>query len=311
MASRGIFLIVVFLALFCTYAKSCEESTFLDTNVTLVGAKDVKRITGCFSPVEDLVDVRYIQILDQNVPILKRDAINGLPKLVDIIIDNSSLADLESGCFSNLPKLYLIKLRHNNFKTIREGVFNKLPLTELCLSNNSIESIHPRAFNDIPNLSILQLDQNNLGYWSADWFLGSPKITVLNFEFNWITSIPAGALQNINGMHYDPTANLNVSTHVHLNNNRIKYLSEGAFDGIETLGWLFLHKNELEEISVGSLGTLKMVDWIRLEHNQLRCFPRKLVDISPKVLWYINNNPLTNECRNWYESLKNSTNSVA
>ncbi|KAL1509760.1 hypothetical protein ABEB36_004447 [Hypothenemus hampei] len=284
------------------------ETTFFNTNVTLVGAKDVGSITGCFSPIEDFVRVSYIQILNENVPVLKRDAISGLPKLVDIIIDNSSIIDLESGCFSDLPNLYLIKLRHNNFKTIREGVFNKLSLTELCLSNNSIETIHPKAFNDLPKLNILQLDQNKLSYWSGEWFLGSPKITVLNFEYNLITNIPTAALQHVNGLHFDPQVNLNISTHIHLNNNRIRYLSDGAFNGIEAFGWLFLHRNELEEISESSLGSLKMVDWIRLEHNNLKCIPRKLVEISPKVLWYISNNPLTNECRDFYDSLKHNMN---
>lgn len=306
MASLSTLIVCVFCA-FLNPSWGCED-TFFNTNVTLVGAKDVKTISGCFSPTEDLIKVSYIQILNENVPVLKRNAIWGLPKLVDIIIDNSSITDLESGCFSDLPKLYLIKLRNNNFKTIREGVFNKLPLTELSLSNNSIETVHPKAFNDIPNLNILQLDQNKIGYWSGEWFLGSPKISVLNFEYNWITSIPTAALQHVNGVHYDANVNLNLSTHIHLNNNRIRYLSDGAFSGIEIFGWLFLHKNELEEISEASLGTLKMIDWIRLEHNQLKCIPRKLVDISPKVLWYIGNNPLTTECKNWYESIKNGTN---
>jgi len=301
--------LTAFLALISLigWSRGCE-STFDNTSVTLVGAKDVKTISGCFAPVDEFLKVSYIQILDENVPVLKRDAISGLPNLVDIIIDNSSITDLESGCFWDLPKLYLIKLRHNNFKTVREGVFNKLPLTELSLTNNSIETIHPKAFNDLPNLTILLLDQNKLSYWSGEWFIGSPKINVLNFEFNWISNLPSGALRHVNGVHYDSRVNLNISTHVHLNNNKIRYLSDGAFSGIETFGWLFLHRNELEEISESSLGSLKTIDWVRLEHNQLRCIPRKLVDISPKVLWYISNNPLTEECRNWYEEVKKSMN---
>lgn len=283
--------------------------TFLNTKVTLGGARDVKTVTGCFSPTDEFIKVSYIQIINENITALKRNAISGLPKLVDVIIDTSNITDLESGCFSDLPQLYLIKLRHNNFKTVREGVFNKLTLIELCLSNNSIETIHPKAFNDIPNLKILQLDQNKLSYWSGEWFLGSPKISVLNFEYNLITNLPTAAFQNINGLHYDAQVNLNVSTNVYLNNNKMRYLSDGAFNGIENLGWLFLHKNELEEISEASLGTLRSADWIRLEHNNLKCIPRRLVDISPKVLWYISNNPLTAECKNWYESIRSNMNS--
>ncbi|KAH1020179.1 hypothetical protein HUJ04_009892 [Dendroctonus ponderosae] len=193
------------IGLFCSLfipVWGCEV-TFLNTKVTLGGARDVKNVTGCFSPTDEFIKVSYIQIINENVTALKRNAISGLPKLVDVIIDTSNITDLESGCFSDLPQLYLIKLRHNNFKTVREGVFNKLTLIELCLSNNSIETIHPKAFNDIPNLSILQLDQNKLSYWSGEWFLGSPKISVLNFEYNIITNLPTAALQNINGLHYD------------------------------------------------------------------------------------------------------------
>ncbi|XP_066150592.1 leucine-rich repeat-containing protein 15-like [Euwallacea fornicatus] len=294
-------LIIFWVIIGCVWG--CEL-TFDNTTVTLVGAKDVKTVSGCFSLTDDFVRVSYIQIINENVPVLRRDAISGLPNVIDIIIDSSNVTELEGGCFWDLPKLYLIKLRHNNFSTVREGVFNKLNIKELCLTNNSIETIHPRAFNDMPNLTMLQLDQNRIGYWSGEWFVDSPKINVLNFEYNLISNFPTSALQHVNGVHYDSQVNLNISTHVHLNNNRIRYLSDGAFNGIEAFGWLFLHRNEIEEISESSLGSLRSVEWVRLEHNQLRCIPRKLVNISPKVLFYMSNNPFTDECKNWSEALK-------
>ncbi|XP_060530383.1 leucine-rich repeat-containing G-protein coupled receptor 5-like [Cylas formicarius] len=299
---------IILLLSVVKFSVPCEE-TFSNTHVTLVGAKNVKTITGCFSPTEDLVKVTYIQIINGSVPILKKDAINSLPNLVDVILDNNNITDLQSGCFYNLTKLYLIKLRYNNFKTIREGVFNNLPITELCLTNNNIESIHPKAFNNIENLKLLSIDENKIGYWSGEWFKGSPKLAVLDFKVNHITSIPFRAFRNVKGVHYSRDLNLNISTNIFLHNNRIKYISDGAFDGIQAFGWLFLHRNELEEISEASLGTLQTIDWIRLEHNYLKCIPDKLVQISPKVLYYLTNNPLTDDCKNKFDALKSDGNS--
>ncbi|KAJ8949801.1 hypothetical protein NQ318_000499 [Aromia moschata] len=269
----------------------CSINTFNNNSVTLAGAKDIKIISGCFEPNNNLIKVSLIQVVNETVPILRRDAIHSLPNLVDIILEKDYITDIEPGAFYNLTKLYLLKIKFNNIRTIREGIFNGLTLTELCLTDNNIEIINPNAFDDMPKLSILFLNEN--------------KVAVLNFENNLITTVPYRGLRNVKGEH--TVDNVKVGTNVQLNGNKIRKIEDGAFEGLETLGWLFLHKNEIEEISEESLGTLRSVEWIRLDNNNLKCVPGKLVKISPKVIYYLYSNPLSRSLiTNLVSDLKNS-----
>ncbi|XP_028147161.1 chondroadherin [Diabrotica virgifera virgifera] len=286
---------VVFL--FCVYTVyPCSDITFNNVNVTLKGAKDIKEITGCFEPTEDLIKVSYIQIINQNIPVIKRNAINSLPKLIDVILEENNITDIEPGAFRNLSMLYLLKIRNNNIRMIREGVFADLPLTELNLMNNSIEIIHPNAFDNMPNLIVLSLNENKITSLSNNWFKSSPKVGNINLERNYISVIPNKILQNIHGEHI--VRNITILTNIMLNDNTIHKIEDGAFNGPETLGWLFLHRNEIGEISENSLGSLKTIEWVRLDHNKLKCVPDKLVEISPKIVYYLQSNPLSEMCIN-------------
>lgn len=291
-------LIIFLLCHILPLSLCCSINTFNNNTVTLVGAKSIRFITGCFEPTEALVKVSYIQVINESIPVLRRDAIHGLPNLLDVIFENDHITDIEPGAFYNLSKLYLLKIKYNEIRVIRGGVFNNLVLKELCLTDNKIETIYPNAFDDMPNLSILFLNENKIATWLSDWFKRSPQVSVLNFEYNVITTIPFRGLQNIKGEHY--VENIKVQTNVQLNDNKIRKIEDGAFEGIESLGWLFLHRNEIEEISEESLGSLKSVEWIRLDNNNLKCVPAKLVTISPKIIYYLYSNPLSDDCKNKY-----------
>lgn len=276
----------------------CNVNTFNNNSVTLVGAKSIKFITGCFEPNEALMNVCYIQVVNETVPVLRKDAIHGLPKLLDVILEHDHIVDIEPGAFHNLSKLYLLKIRYNEIKVIKEGVFNNLTLQELCLTDNKIEIVHPNAFDNMPNLTILFLNENKISTWSSEWFKRSPQVSVLNFEYNVITTIPFRSLQNINGELW--LSNAKVEVTVLLNDNKIRKIEDGAFEGIDKIGWLFLHRNEIEDIGEESLGSLKSVEWVRLDNNRLKCVPAKLVKICPKVIYYLYSNPLTSDCKDKY-----------
>ncbi|CAG9819765.1 unnamed protein product [Phaedon cochleariae] len=301
MQSTPVF-VYIFLYFVITLATCCREITFDHVKVTVKGAKDIKNITGCFQPSDHLLKVSYIQIINEQVPVLKKDAIHGLPNLMDIILEDNNMTDIEPGAFYNLTHLYLFKMRYNYIKTIRDGVFNGLPLKELCLTNNSIEIIHPNAFDNMPNLTILFLNENKITTLSNEWFKNTPKVVSLNLEKNYITTIPFRVFQNIRGEHL--VSDVHIRTNIMLNDNVIRKIEDGAFNCLETLGWLFLHRNEIEDISAESLGSLKVIEWVRLDHNRLRCVPDRLVQISPKIVYYLHSNPLTDMCINKYNITK-------
>lgn len=283
------------IVVFCKLVNGCLHSTFHNVSITVAGIrKPINTINGCFGPEKKLEKISLIQIINQTVPVLYEESFNNLGDLLDIILENDGIKEIKPGAFKNLPKIYLIRLRHNQITVIREGVFNNLSLSELNLVNNKIEYIETGALNNLPNLNILLLGNNRLTIWDPNWFVGSPKITTLNFENNFITKLPHKSFQNIHGIHL--VNKLNISTSIHLNNNKIKEIEDGAFDGLDSLGWLFLQRNEINDFNADSLGSLKQLDWIRLENNKLTCIPAKLTKIAPNVKYYLDGNPLTEEC---------------
>lgn len=276
-------------------AQACQQNTFLNTSVTLVGARGVDRVTGCFENTEALEKVSLIQIINETVPFVYEGAFKNLSKLVDIILDGNGIRRIYPGAFQNLQSVYCIRIRHNNIGEIYEGVFNSLPISELNLADNNISVIHANAFNDMQNLNIIFLNDNNLNEWISDWFYNSPKLSVLNFANNSITSLPARAFKNIRGVHV--VNNLNVTTNVDLSANKISYIDPQAFDGLEVLGWLFLDKNELNEIDERLFANFKQLDWLKLDQNRLKCIPSDLVRLAPNVKYYLEGNPLEEQCR--------------
>lgn len=288
---KVVFVLIVFVGcIFC-----CERSSFSNTTVTLVGVRGVEKFTGCFESSETLQKVSLIQIINETVPVIYEGAFNNLSNLVDIILDGDQIYEIHPGAFRNLEQIYCIRIRNNCIYKIDEGVFNNLLLSELNLINNNINVIHKNAFNDMPKLTVLLLSNNKLKYWNSDWFLNTPKLSTLNFAHNSIEFLPARAFKNVHGVHI--VNSVNVTTNIHLNSNNISYIDPAALQDLEILGWLFLHKNQIADIDRSVFAALKQLDWLKLDHNHLHCIPDNLIRLVPNVKYYLEGNPLTEECK--------------
>lgn len=289
--------VLQFSFLLCVFC--CERATFRNTTVTLVGVRGTEKFTGCFEASEALEKVSLIQIINETIPVVYEGAFNNLSSLVDIILDGDQIRAIQPGAFRDLERIYCIRIRNNYIYEITEGIFNQLPLTELNLANNNISVIHQNAFNDMPDLTILLLSNNKLKYWNSDWFFNTPKLSTLNFACNSIEYLPARAFKNIYGIHV--VNSVNVTTNIQLNTNNISYIDRAVFDGIDGLGWLFLNENRLKNIDEGVFASLKQLDWLKLDYNQLSCVPDDLVRLVPNIKYYLEGNPLTEECKNKLE----------
>lgn len=289
--------VLLIISLSCIFC--CDRESFHNTTVTLVGVRGVEKFTGCFEPSEVLEKVSLIQIINETVPVVYEGAFKNLSSLVDIILDGDQIRNIYPGAFQDLERIYCIRIRNNYINEISEGIFNRLPLRELNLANNNISVIHKNAFNDMPELTILLLSSNKLRQWDSDWFFNTPKLSTINFACNSIEYLPARAFKNVYGFHV--VNSVNVTTNIHLNTNNISYIDPDAFDGLYVLGWLFLHENQLRSIDQRVFIPLKQLDWLKLDHNQLNCVPDNLVQLVPNVKYYLEGNPLTDECKNRFE----------
>ncbi|XP_071056793.1 chondroadherin-like [Onthophagus taurus] len=276
-------------------ASGCLQHSFNNVSVTVVGVRGVDRISGCLEPIGTLEKVSYVQIINQTVPVLYKDAVRDLQYLVDFVLDGSQVASVERGSFSNLPLLKLLRLKDNKIREIREGVFNDLMITELNLSNNDIVRIERGALDRLPNLEVVNFDRNRIQTWNEDWFLQTPNVNTLSFQENEIKRIPRRAFQNVHGTHQ--IAGRKVMTNIFLNNNLISDVDPKSLEGISALGWLFLNKNEIRVIPDDFLDNIEQIDWLKLNFNQLNCLPEKIFDKVPNVVNYLEGNPLNEDCK--------------
>lgn len=283
----------------------CNEDTFNNTAVTVVGVRGVDTVTGCIAPIGPLEKVSYIQIVNETVPVLYKGAIKSLPHLVDLILENDGINDIMPGAFYNLSKIYLMRLRNNNLRVLREGVFNYLHVTELNLRNNSISVIEPRAFDNMPRLSIIVLDNNKITEWNGDWFTNTPKINTLSFKENKIRHLPIRSFHNIRGFH--DVNGRNLSTSIYLSDNQISVIDPNALEGLNVVGWLFLNDNNINDIPENLLDPLTHIEWLKLSFNKLNCVPDKILKKLPAVAHYLDGNPLTDECKTKLKQLNNES----
>lgn len=290
-----IHVVLILLVYKCCVLLCCEESTFNNTRITIVGVRGIDFVSGCLEPVGALEKGSYIQIVNESVPVLNRGAIKNLPNLVDLILENNGILDIAPGAFYNLSKLYLMRLRNNNLQIIREGVFNALPVSELNLVNNSISIIEQKAFDRMPKLSIVFLDYNRISHWNINWFTYSPQINTLSFKNNLITHLPSRSFGNIKGFHN--VNGRNVSTNIYLSENKISYIDPRSLEGLDVLGWFFLNGNDIYQIPESLLDPLTHIDWLKLSFNNLTCVPDKIFEKIPTVSHYLDGNPLTEECK--------------
>lgn len=301
-------IIICFGVFFLCGVNCCVRSSFNNTEVTLVGVRGVKKFSGCFEATEALEKVSLIQVINENVRVLYEGAFSDLQYLVDIILDSDKLNDIYPGAFQNLPKLYCIRIRNNDIYEIRDGVFNNLPISELNLANNSINSINQNAFDYMPNLNIILLNNNKITRINPDWFSNSPKLSVLNFENNLIAFVPEKAFKNIYGVHI--VNHSNVTTNIILSSNKIVHVYPKAFENFETLGWLFLDNNKIEFLDESVFDSFKQIDWVKLENNNLNCVPDNVFRVVSSVMYYLEGNPLSEDCKTRHNiSSKNGNNS--
>lgn len=293
-----------FITLCCVYASCCIRDTFQNTTATLVGVRGIDKVSGCFEPTPALEKVSLIQIINESVPVIYEKAFSSLQNLVDIILEDDGIKEITPGAFYNLPKIYCIRLKNNNVHEIQAGVFSGLSLSELNLVNNSINVVHARAFDDMPNLNIILLTDNNLKQWNSDWFTNSPGLSVIDFSNNCITTLPVKAFKNILGVH--SVNGLNVTTNVYLNSNSLTYIDSAAFEDLEVLGWLYLDRNQLTAIDDSVFASFRQLDWLKLDYNKLKCVPEKLTQLVPNIKYYLEGNPLSEDCKERYDiKLKN------
>lgn len=227
---------------------------------SFVNVTALKTVSAC-----SLIDISYdfcnlsLQYIGPNVfPQLTSYAQHYNNQYSAIRLDNNNLTVLLNNTFSGISSITLIRLDNNNISEIESNafgnlIFNKNPYrltpdskrtqyNSLYLNKNQLEKIHKETFSKIRNIVELRLDRNKISEIHPSSF---------------------------NGLAFHPKEGTQRKNILHLNENRLKFISKGIFSNVTHLLVLKLDNNEIENIESKSFINLQTLVHLDVSYNSL------------------------------------------
>jgi len=171
---------------------------------------------------------------------------SNLQNLRYIRLNDNSITSLQGGVFDGLESLHSLNLRVNLLKSLQDGVFNGLKsLRYLYLSSNRISDIGLHVFSDpssLRNLLTIKLNNNLLKSLHDVVFDGLKSLRSLHLSRNRISDIGLRVFSTL--------SNLRNLREINLNGNLLTSLHDGLFDGLNSLGYLYLSGNRISDIDL-------------------------------------------------------------
>ncbi len=207
-----------------------------------------------------------LQLLDISsnlLGVLKRESLQGMPKLKTLNLGNNELSRIGEGAFKEVPGLEELDLSQNKFMSLERDTLKDLKqLKALDLSRNQLEDVNG-LFTQQSVLESLNLSSNHLSWF--DYAFIPPSLEVLDIHSNNIDSLGNyyAMRDNYNLKFVDASINVISSLHllsilprvieINLSNNTISKIAPQTFLGKEHLAIVHLERNRLESLEMASL----------------------------------------------------------
>lgn len=210
-------------------------------------------------------------------------ALQYLPYLQTIAVQEGKLGSLESGSVSNMSHLGRLLLERNEITSLRPYSIAHLPkLKKLILSENYLSEILAECLVDLMDLEELHLDRNNISRIESCAFCSMYNLKELVLWGNVLTDLTESMFR---GLRY--------LTRIDLYRNQLRVISSKVFQGLPRLKDIDLKENILEYISDQAFYGLPNLMSLKLNDNRLKTlpdtvfkYPQQLmtVDVSSNLL---------------------------
>lgn len=289
-------LILIQLLLLFVYSESLTCNSF---NNVLITAQERNKtpfnttIYGCIERKSFVnKSVSSLMIRDQQIDVIGVDAVRHLVQLETFVILDckSSIKDIKSGSFRNVPNLKNFKITNCGLTYIRNGIFDAMwTIQRIYIHDNVINAIEDEAFTNLPTLKIVDVNNNQLKIWSNKWFTitNSTALETLNFQFNKIETLPKWAFVNMKSLRK-----------IYMDYNEISAIGEGAFKNLTKLQYLGLKYNRLKKISANVFSNNIKIKTLLIDVNFLNYLSNKLLKKLTVVEISLHNNPWNCRCLN-------------
>ena len=243
-------------------------------------------LTSVDSVFQNLTNLRYLGIEDNDISTITVDTFRGLHNLEKLDFDKNQISKFEPGCFVDLVKMWGLGLEYAAVRVLERGIFKNLPkLRKLDMRYGLLQTLKPGCFENMTNLRDIDLKENKIEILESELFPPLsllPTMSWMNLGKNNIKRIGAHAfvgLSNLGELHLNdnfiPSLNssmfvgLHRLTYLTLDNNKLDILRNDTFTEVPSLTKLDISSNNIVKIEKGTFLGLPMLKCVDLSGNPI------------------------------------------
>ncbi|XP_023021967.2 uncharacterized protein [Leptinotarsa decemlineata] len=217
--------------------------------------------------------LHILNLSNNEIQLIHNDSFKGIA-LEKIYLQNNMISFLGDSVFSfQKVSLSVIDLSRNVLTKINNIFTQMTSLDKIDLSHNNIEMINISSINCI----IMYLRNNSITETGAI----AERTRILDFNNNNLKSIEVLGSTFIDSLilklnlgrneielNDNSLVGLNNLTHLHLDNNKIKKISNILFRNLKSLIFLDISHNNIVQFTYGTFDHLKNLQFLNLSHNE-------------------------------------------
>ncbi|OAD58266.1 Chaoptin [Eufriesea mexicana] len=229
----------------------------------------------------NLTDLMSLDLTGNRIKFLNSDSIMDCPKLITISLAYNRIVKMEKNAFYGLPSLHFLHLEFNKLTVLDLDAISEIggPEFALNVSYNAISIINSGGLMN--NLTRLDLSFNNISHLPADAFYGTPGLSSLDLQSNFISVLEPG------------TFTLKRLETLNLRNNKIENLRRQSFHCLELLQQLDLSGNQITQLPTEQFRNLKNLRILNLSANKIRSLPKDVFEGTKLEILDLSSNKFT------------------
>ncbi|XP_058864204.1 podocan-like protein 1 isoform X3 [Acipenser ruthenus] len=209
---------------------------------------------------------RHLSLQNNQLKEIPFEPLSRLTELRTLNLHNNQLSSigLPDEVFQYLSRLQYVYLANNRLTVAPRFLPESLRIADLAA--NALTEVYPLTFGGKPHLSSVYLHNNALENAGLPDFLfnGSNSVSILILSNNQLSSAPSRLPPKLNKLH--------------LQNNRISWIPNGAFSQQLHLRELYLQNNQLSDqgLQNDTFSKLRSLEYLDLSMNNLTRVPEGL-----------------------------------
>lgn len=205
----------------------------------------------------NLLDLRFMHIMNNNWTIVKNHTFYNLTKLKTLVIANDSVKEIQVDALRGLIQLDALEITNNQIAQLPVGLFSDLiAVTSLLLRYNELETLDDGIFKGLKSLKTLDLSHNKITVLKTADINMLEKLTHLYLGYNRISEVDGSFRGKRLGVIY-------------FQNNNLRRVREDLFQTAPILRGIDISGNNITELSIAPFKNMRHLLYLNIQRNNI------------------------------------------